>query len=390
MNATLIPGGRRTVLALAAGLLLAAAPVWAQNQPIRIGMITDRVGPAKPYAEPVAQGAEFAVKQINASGGLLGRQIELLIEDDQGRPDVSATAARKLVDANVAFILSVSLTPATQQAQSVTRETKTPHMTPSNGGDTLTTQIDNPNFWQTGPLGSTQIATLLDYARAKNFKKVALITDNSDLGQLTNRFFKAGLEKAGMEVAAEEVVPRGSTTAQAQMQKIRAANPDALFMTGVLTPENALILRSYRQLGLKTPVLGNYNLSVPQTASVARGLLDGVVFVDAFDLSKPETQRFIEAYKKGTGEEPYNLHGYGYDGVMLVADAIRRAGTTDQDKVREAMQATKGFVGVMGAKGSSYSFPPGRRTGFDPNGMVVRVYEGDKQGRVVHVGAGVK
>ncbi|MFZ9506661.1 MAG: ABC transporter substrate-binding protein [Burkholderiaceae bacterium] len=378
---------RRQALALSAGaaFTLFAAGALAQTT-VRIGMITDRVGPAKPYAEPVAIGAAFAVKQLNAQGGLLGRPIELLTEDDQGRPDVSATAARKLVDQGVAFILSVSLTPATQQAQSVSLETRTPHMTPSNSGDTLTTQIDNPNFWQTGPLGSTQIATLLAYARSKNFKRVALITDNSDLGQLINRFFKAGLEKAGIQVVAEEVVPRGANTAEPQMQKIRAATPEALFMAGVLTPENVLILRAYRQLGLKTPVLGNYNLSVPQYTAVAKGLLDGVVFVDAFDPAKAETARFIEAYRKDSGAEPYNLMGYGYDGVMMVADAIRRAGSTDKEKVRAAMQATTGYVGVMGGAGATYQFREGKRTGFDPNGMVVRVYEGDRQGRVVHVG----
>lgn len=365
---------------------LGLTPAMAQNT-IRIGMITDKVGPAKPYAEPVASGAIYAVKELNAKGGILGRQVELLVEDDQGRPDISATAARKLVDAGAAFILSVSLTPATQQAQSVTLETRTPHITPSNSGDTLTTQINNPNFWQTGPLGSTQIATLLSYARQKNFKQVALVGENSDLGQLTNRFFKAGIEKAGMQVVAEEVIPRGSTTAEPQMQKVRAANPDAIFLTGVLTPENALILRAYRQLGLKAPLLGNYNFSVPQTAAVAKGLIDGLAFVDAFDPAKPEVQRFVEGYRKDTGNEPYNLIGYGYDGVMLVADAIRRAGSTDKDKVREAMQATKGYVGVMGAVGSSYGFADGKRTGFDTNGMVVRLYEGDKPGRVVHVGA---
>ena len=155
----------------------------------------------------------------------------------------------------------------------------------------------------------------------------------------------------------------------------------------MLTPENALILRAYRQLGLKAPLLGNYNFSVPQTSVVAKGLLDGLVFVDAFDPAKPQTKAFIEAYKKDSGTEPYNLNGYGYDGVMLVADAIKRAGSTDKEKVRAAMQATKGFVGVMGAVGSSYGFADGKRTGFDPNGMVVRVYEGDRQGRVVHAGA---
>ena len=260
-------------------------------------------------------------------------------------------------------------------------------MTPSNSGDTLTTQIANPNFWQTGPLASTQIATLLSYARNKNYKRVALVTENSALGQLTNQFFKAGLEKSGIQVVSEEVVPGGSTSADPQMQKVRASNADALFMTGVTVPENSLVLRSYRQLGLKMPILANYNLSIPVYSSIAKGLLDGVVFVDAFDPAKLVTRRFIDNYKKDAGVEPYNLNGYGYDGVMLVADAIRRAGSTDKDKVREAMQSTRGFAGVMGGVGASYSFADGRRTGFDTNGMVVRIYEGDQQGKVVHVGA---
>lgn len=373
----------RTVVATA---LLALAPVAFAQNTVRIGLITDKVGPAKAYAEPVAQGAVFAVKELNARGGVLGRQIELMVEDDQGKPDVSATAARKLIDGGAAFILSVSLTPATQQAQSVTLETKTPHMTPSNSGDTLTTQINNPNFWQTGPLASTQISTLLSYARNKNYKRVALVTENSALGQLTNQFFKAGLERSGIQVVAEEVVPGGSTSADAQMQKIRASNAEALFMTGVTVPENALILRAYRQLGLRMPVLANYNLSIPVYSTIARGLLDGVAFVDAFDPAKAETRRFIDAYKKDTGTEPYNLNGYGYDGVMLVVDAIRRAGSTDKEKVREAMQASRGVAGVMGGVGTSYGFLDGKRTGFDVNGMVVRVYEGDNQGKVVHVG----
>jgi branched-chain amino acid transport system substrate-binding protein len=377
---------RAALAAATVGGAMLAMPALAQNT-IRIGMITDKVGVAKAYAEPVAAGVTFAVKELNAKGGILGKQIELLVEDDQAKPDVSATVARKLVDAGAVFILSVSLTPATQQAQSVTKESRTPHMTPSNSGDTLTTQIDNPNFWQTGPLASTQIATLLSYAKNKNYKRVALIGENSDLGQLTNKFFKAGLEKAGIQIVAEEIVPGGSTTADPQMQKIRAANPEALFMTGITTGPNLLILKSYRQLGLKTPVLANYNMSVPVYMTAAKGLIDGVTFVDAFDPAKPATQRFIEAYKKDTGTEPYNLIGYGYDGIMMVADAITRAGSTDKEKVRAAMQATKGFKGVMGSVDASYGFADGKRTGFDTNGMVVRVYEGDRQGKVLHVGA---
>jgi branched-chain amino acid transport system substrate-binding protein len=367
-----------------AALALAAGSAFAQDT-IKIGVITDKVGPAKPYSEPTLEGIQFGAAEINRAGGVLGRKIELLVEDDQGRPDISATMARKLVDAGAVFILSITLTPATQQQQNVTLEAKTPQMTPMNSGDTLTTQLPNPYFWQTGPLGSIQIATLLSHARAKNLKKVALISDNSDLGQLLAKFFRAGLEKSGIEVAAEEVVSRGATTAEPQMQKIRAANPQAMFMAGVLTPENVLILRAYRQMGLKFPIHSSYNLSVPQYMSVAKGLLNGITFVDAYDPDKPEVKKFEADYRKALGKPPYNIHGYGYDGIRMVAEAIRQAGSADKEKIRAAMQSLS-YSGVMGAKGMKYVFPDGKRTGFDPNGMVVRVYEGDRQGRVVHVG----
>jgi branched-chain amino acid transport system substrate-binding protein len=358
----------------------------ANAQTIKIGVITDRVGVSKPYSEPATEGVIFGADEINRRGGLLGRKIELLVEDDQSRPDISAALARKLVEQGAVFILSVSLSPATQQQQTVTMEAKTPQMTPMNSADYLTTQLDNPYFWQTGPLGSVQIATLLAHAKTKNFKRVALITDNSDLGQAIAKAFKGTLEKAGIQIVAEEVVARGATTAMPQMQKLRAANPEAMFLAGVLTAENVLIFRAYKELGVKFPIHSSYNLSVPIYETVAKGLIDGITFVDAYDPDKPEVKAFEAAYKKATGKDPQNLHGYGYDGIMLIADAIRRAGSTDKEKIREAMQKTS-YAGVMGKKGMKYSFPEGKRAGFDPDGMVVRVYEKDRQGRVLHVGS---
>jgi branched-chain amino acid transport system substrate-binding protein len=365
--------------------LFAVNGAFAQET-IKIGVITDRVGVSMPYSEPATEGVIFGAEEINRSGGVLGRKIELLIEDDQSRPDISAALARKLVEQGAVFILSVSLSPATQQQQTVTMEAKTPQMTPMNSADYLTTQLDNPYFWQTGPLGSVQIATLLAHAKTKNFKRVALITDNSDLGQAIAKAFKGTLEKAGIQIVAEEVVARGATTAMPQMQKLRAANPEAMFLAGVLTAENVLIFRAYKELGVKFPIHSSYNLSVPIYETVAKGLINGITFVDAYDPDKPEVKAFEAAYKKATGKDPQNLHGYGYDGIMLIADAIRRAGSTDKEKIREAMQKTN-YAGVMGKKGMKYSFPEGKRAGFDPDGMVVRVYEKDRQGRVLHVGS---
>jgi branched-chain amino acid transport system substrate-binding protein len=375
----------KQLAACAAALITLAAPAVAQDS-IKIGLIVDRIGFAKAWSEPISQGAIYAVKELNAKGGILGRKVELLTEDDQSKPDLSATAARKLAEAGADFILSLTHTVAALQAQTVTVETKTPHLAPSLTVDTLTTQVNNPNFWQTGPLASTQIATLLSYARHKNYKRVALLSDNSAISQATAKAFKAEFDKTGIEVVSEETLPAGSTSAEAQMQKVRSAKPDAIFLATLLTPENLLILKSYRQNGMKTPLVGNYNLAVPVYMTVGKGLLDGITFVDAWDPAKPQVRQFIAGYTKEMGTEPHNMMGYGYDGVMLAADAIRRAGSTDKEKVRQAMQATRGYKGVLGSIDSSYGFAEGKRIGFDPEGMVVRMYEGDKQGRVLHVG----
>ena len=371
---------------LAAALFGFAAPAAAQD-PVRLGLIVDRIGFAKAWSEPITQGAVYAARELNAKGGVLGRKVELLIEDDQSKPDLSATAARKLEEAGAAFILSLTHTVAALQAQTVTVETKTPHLAPSLTVDTLTTQIQNPNFWQTGPLASTQIATLLSYARQKSYQRLALISDNSAISQATAKAFKAEFDKHRIELVADEVLPSGAQSAEAQMQKVRAAKPDAIFLATLLTPENLLVLRSYRQHAMKTPLVGNYNLAVPVYMTVAKGLLDGIVFVDVWDPAKPQVKQFIASYAKEMGSEPHNLMGYGYDGVMMAADAIRRAGSTDKEKVRQAMQATRNWTGVLGSVDSSYGFAEGRRIGFDPQGMVVRRYEGDRQGRVLHVGA---
>ena len=374
------------IAALAVATTFAGA-AYAQET-IKIGVITDKVGPAKFYAEPVTQGIELAAKIINAKGGVLGKKIELIIEDDQAKPDVSAAKARKLVDDGVVMIMSNTSSTATQQAQSVSLETKTPHYTPANSSDTLTTALNNPYFWQTGPIASIQLATLMSYAKSKNLKKVAIVRDNSALSQSIGDSFKAGLKGLNVTVAAEEVIPQGATSAVANLQKVRAENVDAIFQAGILGAEMTQFFRAYHQLGMnKIPIMASYNLSIPAYLTMAKDLMDGVTFVDAFDPSKPEAMAFIDIYKKEYGSVPFSLPAYGYDGLHLVAAAITKAGSLDKEKIRAAMQSTQGFVGAIGAKGTSWGFSDGKRAGFNPNGAVIRVIKDNTHGPVVHSGA---
>jgi len=167
---------------------------------------------------------------------------------------------------------------------------------------------------------------------------------------------------------------------------VRAANPEAIFQAGVLGPEMVLFFRAYHQLGMKTPILGSYNLSIPLYLTMAKDLMNGIVIVDAYDRDKPEVKAFEAEFEKEYKKPAFNLNAYGYDGIRLVVDAIKRAGSTDKEKIRAAMQATKDFPAIIGAKGMKYTFPPGKRTGFDPQGVVVRLIENNTHGRVVHAG----
>ncbi len=171
------------------------------------------------------------------------------------------------------------------------------------------------------------------------------------------------------------------------MQKVRAEKPEAIFQAGVLSREMVLFFRAYHQLGMDQPILGSFNLSIPSYLRTAKDLMENVAFIDAMDPEKEEAKAFIAAYEKEYGEKPYSLPAYGHDDLMFVVQAIKRAGSTDKEKVCAAMQATSGWVGVLGAKGTSYDFPNGTRAGFPPQGAVVRVIKNNDHGPVVHSGA---
>jgi branched-chain amino acid transport system substrate-binding protein len=376
----------RFLPALIAAAMLAGGGLASAQDTIKIGVITDRVASAKFYAEPVSRGVELGAKVINEKGGILGKKVELIVEDDQNKPDVSAAKARKLVDDGVIAIISNTGSPATQQAQTVSVETKTPHLTPANSADTLTKQLDNPYFFQTGPLASIQLATLMAYTKSRGFKAVAIVRDNSALSQSFADSFKQGLDKVGIKVALEEVIPQGATSAVANLQKVRAEKVDAILQAGVLGPEMLQFFRAYRQLGMKEPILGSYNLSIPAYLTMAKDLMDDVVFVDAFDIDKPEANAFTQAYMKEYNEAPSSLPAYGWDGIFLIKQAIEKAGSLDKEKIRAAMQSTTGFVGAIGARGTSWGFGPGKRTGFDPQGAVVRIIKNNQHGPVVYSG----
>ncbi len=368
-----------------AGLIAATASGLAQET-IKIGVLLDQTGRTSFYSLPVNEGSEMAVEALNAAGGVLGKKVELLLEDDNGRPDLSATKARKLIEDGVVAIISNSNSGATRQAIGITAETLTPQLASANASETLTT-IENSCFFQLGPVESIQIKTMLEYAATQGFKKVALVGDSSGLSVSVVDEFRKYLNEAGFEIVEEQLIPAGAQNAIAQMQRVRAANPEAIFQVAQMGPQAVQFFQAYHQLGLTAPILGTFNLSTPSYLTTAKDLMDGTVFTDAFDPGKAEAASFAEAYQERTGQAPSSLQGYGYDSVMLIADAITRANSTDRAEICKAISQTQGLARVMGAKDTGFDFSHGDRRGFHRDGVVVRKIENNAYTPAIFSGA---
>ena len=377
----------RIFLLIIAGVitvLVLGAPSRAQDN-IKIGVVTDHTGNAAEFARIEEEGLELALKEINASGGVLSKKIELSYEDDEDKPALSATKVRKLASSGVALIIQLSSSTSTQQAEAASLETKVPHIGANQSADTLVTKLDNPYFFLAGMPGSIQFKTLLAFMQKKH-KTAAIFTDTSAIAQFLAKTFREGADKAGIKIVDEETIEPGATDAIAQVQHIRNASPEIVLDAGNTISESAAFYRSYRQNNLPYPILASYNKSIPRYLEVVPHLLDGVDFVDCFDDEKPETKTFIEHFKADRGKEPFSLTAFGYNALYLAKDAIERAGSTDREKIKDALANTHNFKSVIGARGTTLNFAPDHRAGFPEQGAVIRVIENNRHGKAIFAG----
>ena len=331
----------------------------------RVGVITQGADPsANLYSAAALRGLEFGVREINAAGGLLGEPIELIIEDDHGKPEAAAAAAERLARANVCFAVTLSNSVAAMAAQEAGRGL--PMLAPCQSGKQLA-NVDNPLFWHTGPSSTLQVKTLVAFCRKSGYERVAIVGDESQLSRLLGGAFADEIARSGMRLVDGAFSSSGK--------------PQAVISSGVHIPELLALLAAWREHDDAPPLLGSYNFTIAEVQERAGRLMDGVAYVDAFDPRKPLAQRFASSYMSSTGKAPGSVEGYGFDAIQLAASAVSRAGGFKAETVRAAMQATKA-PGVMGAIGATYEFRDGGRAGFDPDGLVVRRHgEG-----VIHAG----
>ena len=352
---------RRLAAVFLASLVLAAcnngsgggtATPSPADEVIKIGQYVSLSGNTATFGQSTDKGVQLALEEINAAGGVLGRQIKVLTEDTQSKPETSKTAVLKLIrqDHVVALIGEIASS-RTLAAAPEAQRAKVPLVTPGSTNPEVTQKGDY--IFRICFIDPVQGQVMARFA-AQDLKlmKAALLVDvKNDYSIGLAKFFTEEYEKLGGKVVAEEKYSEGDREFKAQLTSIKAKNPDILVIPGYYT-EVGMIANQSRELGMKQIMLGGDGWDSAKTAEIGGKAIEGSYYTNhyATDDPNPVVQDFIKKYKaKYPGETPDAMAALGYDSMRLVADAIKRAESTDGEKLRKAIAETKDFPGVTGA-----------------------------------------
>jgi len=325
-------------------------PSFAQGE-VLIGEFGSLTGGTATFGISTHEGIMLAAEQINARGGVLGKQVRVITEDDQSKPEEAVTAVLKLINLNrVVAILGEVASSRSLAAAPQCQKNKIPMLSPASTNPKVT-QVGDYIFRAcfTDPFqGSTMARFAVETLK---LQKLAILTDmKNDYSVGLAEFFRTTARKLGAQIVAEESYSEGDIEFKAQLTAIKAAEPQAVFVPGYYT-ECALIARQARELGLQATLLGGDGWDSPKTIEIGGSAVEGTYFSNHYSAEedRPEVKQFIADYKnRYGGKVPDAMAVLGYDSMNMMADAIRRAGSTEGPKIRDALAATKDFPAVSG------------------------------------------
>jgi branched-chain amino acid transport system substrate-binding protein len=352
------------------------------KEPIKIGAFFALSGPAAAIGTPTKLVAEMVVEKINNEGGINGRPLELVIGDTESDAAKAATIAKKFIHSDkVAAIIGPTRTDTGMAVKKIVEEAGMPTFM-TVGGDPVIMggeKFGSFNYVFKSPQrSSTAVKRLYMYLKDKKMTKVALITATDGFGKDGARWLEKLAPDYGLKIVAHESFGPKDTDMTAQLTKIKKAKPDAI-VCWTIGPAGAIVSKNKLQLGIKTPLFQCHGLPDPKYIELAGKAAEGdrmsstkLMAVNQLpdnDPQKQVIQEFIKLYKdKGYDKQfPINTHsGYAWDAIMIVAKAMDKAGT-DPNKLKEAIEQTKGYVGVSGI----YNLTPEDHNGLDEDSMVI-------------------
>ncbi len=347
--------GLLMIFSLLAGLLAGCGS--SASKDIKIGVVDELTGNTASFGTAAANGAKLAFKEINAKGGVLGKQIQIVVADNKGEPSESANAMTKVItqDKVVAVTgfttssngIAASTVAEANQIPFVAAATTNPKVTV----DEKTGKV-KPYTFRVCFIDPFQGTVGANFAlNTLKAKKVAIMVDNSsDYSKGLAQFFKDAFTKGGGEIVAEEAYLQKDQDFKTILTKIKALNPDMIYLPGYYE-EVGKIVKQARELDINVPFVGGDGWDSPKLPEIAgAAALNNTFFTNHYSVedTSPQSKAFVDAYKNEYGQVPDAMAVLGYDAAYVLVDAIKRANSTEPAKIREALAATKGFKGAAG------------------------------------------
>jgi branched-chain amino acid transport system substrate-binding protein len=348
---------RRAVLAGAA--LLLAAPALAQRgEPIRIGAVLSATGPASFLGDPEDKTLRLYVERINKAGGVNGRPLQLTTYDDGGDANKARTFATRLVeDDRVVAMVGGTTTGTTMAMRPVFEDAQIPFISLAGGIEII--EPPQPFTFKTPHTDRMACEKIFADIRDRGLSRIGMISGTDGFGASMRAQCEKVAQAQGVTIVAQESYSPRDSDMTPQLTRLRNAERVEAIVNAGFGQGPAIVTRNHAQLGIKLPLYQSHGvasrefitLATPQAAEGVR--LPAAALLVAEQLPESDPQRRVVLDYKTSFETAFNqpvstFGGHAYDGLMILAEALKRANSTDGRKLRDAIQATRGFVGTGG------------------------------------------
>ena len=343
----------RGLLALAA--LGAGTAVWAQ-EPIRVGSFLAVTGPASFLGDPEQKTLQMQIDKINAEGGVLGRKLELVAYDSGGDAEKARTFVKRLIEQDkVDVIVGGSSTGETMAAVPLAEAAGVPFV--SLAGSVAIVEPVKKWVFKTPHTDRMACDKIFVDMKARGVSKVALISGSGGFDKSMRAECLKVAPNHGMQIVADETYGASDTDMTAQLTKIKGSGAQAVLNAG-FGQGPAIVTRNHKQLGVGLPLYQSHGVASKEYVKLSGDAAEGVrlpaaallvaELLPAGDPQKPVVTNYRSAYESKYKTDVSTFGGHAYDGLMLYVNAVKAAGSTDKAKVRDAIEATKGYVGTGG------------------------------------------
>lgn len=321
----------------------------ASADTIVIGEVAAMTGGTATFGQSSHAGTAMAVDEINAAGGLLGKQVKLITEDDQSKQGEAGTVVKKLISREGAIaILGEVASGRSLEMAPICQKSGVPMISPASTNPKVTEAGDH--VFRVCFIDPFQGTVIAKFALSRGWKKVGILTDvKQDYSVGLTQFFKEYFTKNGGTIIGEQSYSGGDKDFKAQLTTLKAGAPDAILASGYYN-ETGLIAVQSHELGLKVPLLGGDGWDSPSLVEVAGKAIEGSFFSNHFspEDQSPLIQDFVKKFQAKHKATPDAMAALGYDSAMILAAAIKKAGTTEGKALRDAIAATKDHDGITG------------------------------------------